>query len=82
MKPICLMVLSAVLAVFASGPVVPAADDAKVVRLAWFPRFSPDGASVLSAHGSWDKKQGGEARLLAAKDGRQRWAFFQSGGSH
>ena len=75
MKPIRLMVLSAALAVVASGPVAPAADDAKVVRLAWFPRFSPDGATVLSAHGSWDKKEGGEARLLAAKDGEMQHVF-------
>jgi WD40 repeat protein len=52
-----------------------AEDDAKVVRLIWFPRFSPDGTLVLSAHGSWVKKEGGEARLLAAKDGAEQHVF-------
>jgi WD40 repeat protein len=76
MKPICLTLLSAALAVLVSGPVASAADsDAKVVRLVWFPRFSPDGALLLSAHGSWDKKEGGEARLLAAKDGAVQCVF-------
>src|SRR5262249_48354736 len=49
--------------------------DAKVVRLVWFPRFSPDGALVLSAHGSWDQKEGGEARLFASKDGAVQHVF-------
>jgi WD40 repeat protein len=77
MKPICLTLLSATLAVVVSGQVAPAADgDAKVVRLVWFPRFSPDGTLLLSAHGSWDKAEGGEARLLAAKDGAVQHVFL------
>jgi WD40 repeat protein len=84
MKPICLALLSAALIVIVSGPVAPAAEDkkappppsdTKVVKRVWFPRFSPDGALVLTAHGGWDKKEGGEARLLAAKDGTVRYVF-------
>lgn len=55
-------------------------NDAKVVRFVWFPRFSPDGTLVLSAHGSWVKKEGGEARLLAAKDGAEQHVFAHSRG--
>jgi WD40 repeat protein len=35
----------------------------KKVRLIWFPRFSPDGKWLIAAHGSWDAKEGGEARV-------------------
>jgi WD40 repeat protein len=76
MKPTCLLLLAAAVAVTAFGPVTPAVgDDAKVVRLAWFPRFSPDGSLVLSAHGSWEVAEGGEARLFAANDGTVRHVF-------
>src|SRR5438477_4454991 len=89
MKPICLALLSAALIVMASDPVVPAANpqkgdkkvappspaNTKVVRRIWFPRFSPDGSLVLTANGGWDKKEGGEARLYAAKDGAVRHVF-------
>ena len=84
MKPICLGVLSA-LTVMAAGATGPAeqqkddkkvkADDQKLVRRIWFPRFSPDGSLVLAAHGGWEKNQGGEARLLAAKDGAVKHVF-------
>ncbi len=86
MKPICLTLVAAVLIAVASGPGVPAAQekkddkkatpgDTKVVKRVWFPRFTPDGATVLTAHGGWDKKEGGEARLFAAKDGAVRHVF-------
>lgn len=87
MKPICLVLLAAALTVIASGPVTPADDkkpekkvtpppgDTKIVRRIWFPRFSPDGTLVLAAHGGWDKKEGGEARLYAAKDGAVQHVF-------
>ena len=52
-----------------------AAQDAKVVKRSWFPRFSPDGTMVLSANGGWDKKDGGEARLFAVKDGAVQHTF-------
>jgi WD40 repeat protein len=42
----------------------------RTVRLVWFPRFSPDGKWLLSANGSWDAKEGGEARLWNAEDGK------------
>lgn len=77
MKPICLAVLAA--AVTAAGAAAPAdpqpAGGGKVVRRAWFPRFSPDGNTVLVACGGWDKKEGGEARLFDAKDGAVKHVF-------
>src|SRR5262245_25466109 len=89
MKPICLVLLSVTLTVIAAGPGVPvAAQDkktdtkaptpqasTKVVKRIWFPRFSPDGTQVLAACGGWDKKEGGEARLFAAKDGAVQHVF-------
>lgn len=74
MKPIRLAPLLAALALLVSAPVAPA-DDAKVVRKIWFPRFSPDGSLVVAAHGGWDKKEGGEARLFTAKDGKVSYVF-------
>ena len=44
----------------------------KVVRLIWFPRFSPDGNWLASAHGSWDGKEGGEVRVWDAKTGKPK----------
>jgi WD40 repeat protein/tetratricopeptide (TPR) repeat protein len=41
----------------------------KLVRLIWFPRFSPDGKWLLTAHGSWETSERGEARLFAVQDG-------------
>jgi WD40 repeat protein len=76
MKAIRPMLLWAALAVVVFGPVTPAtADDEKVVRLVWFPRFSPDGMLLLSAHGSWYQGEGGEARLFAVKDGAVQHVF-------
>jgi WD40 repeat protein len=77
--------LAGALCMIASGAVASAADtkkaddkkgdEAKVVRRIWFPRFSPDGTLVLAAHGGWDRKEGGEALLLSAKDGAIQHVF-------
>jgi WD40 repeat protein len=82
MKAICLTLLVATWAVTVFGPAAPtsagdqkAPDDAKVVRRVWFPRFSPDGTLLLSAHGGWDNQEGGEVRLFAAKDGTLQHVF-------
>ena len=85
MKPTYLALLAGAFCLVASGPVAPAADtnkgddkkgdEAKVVRRIWFPRFSPDGTLVLAAHGGWDRKEGGEALLLSAKDGAIQHVF-------
>jgi WD40 repeat protein len=75
MKPTFLSLLAAALAASASGQPPAAAPDAKPVKLVWFPRFSPDGSQVLTAHGHWDKKDGGEARIFDAKDGTVKHVF-------
>jgi WD40 repeat protein len=50
-------------------------DEKKPVKRIWFPRFSPDGAHVLAAHGGWDKKEGGEVRVFSAADGAVQHIF-------
>ena len=76
MKSNGLTLLSVALAMIVSVPAVRAGDgEEKVVRKIWFPRFSPDGTLVLAAHGGWDKKEGGEARLYSAKDGTVQHVF-------
>lgn len=52
----------------------------KVVRLIWFPRFSYDGKWLLSAHGSWDGKEGGEIRLWDVKTGKPEQVIPQERG--
>jgi WD40 repeat protein len=51
----------------------PPARPAKPVRLVWFPRFSPDGKWLISAHGGWDANEGGEARVLDAETGKEKF---------
>jgi WD40 repeat protein len=79
MKPICLALLSATFTVILADAALPTddkkADEKKVVKRIWFPRFSPDGTQVLAAHGGWDKKEGGEVRLFSAKDGKVEHVF-------
>lgn len=79
------LVIFAVLAVFlaATGyaPAVRAEDPPdKVVRLIWFPRFSPDAKQLLSAHGSWDAKEAGEVRLWNAATGDEEHVIKQPRG--
>ena len=45
----------------------------KAVRLVWFPRFSPDGKWLITAHGSWDENEGGEVRVWEAETGKPRF---------
>ena len=45
----------------------------KVVRLVWFPRFSPDGKWLAAAHGSWEAREGGELRVWDAKTGKPKF---------
>ena len=47
----------------------------KTVRLVWFPRFSPDGKWLASAHGSWDQKEAGEVRLWNAETGKNTFVL-------
>src|SRR5262245_31896161 len=50
------------------------ADD-EVVRLIWFPRFSPDSKWLITAHGSWDGKEGGEVRVWDAASGKPKFVI-------
>lgn len=52
----------------------------KTVRYIWFPRFSPDGKWLLSAHGSWEGAEGGEARMWDAADGKPKHVVKQPRG--
>jgi WD40 repeat protein len=47
----------------------------KAVRLIWFPRFSPDGKWLVTAHGSWDENEGGEVRVWEAETGKPRFVI-------
>jgi WD40 repeat protein len=47
----------------------------KAVRLVWFPRFSPDGKWLITAHGSWDENEGGEVRVWEAETGKPRFVI-------
>jgi len=61
----------------ASLPVIVASARAedKVVRLIWFPRFSPDGKWLASAHGSWDGQEGGEVRVWDSATGKPKFVI-------
>jgi WD40 repeat protein len=65
-----------------SAQPVPQADTAaaKPVSLIWFPRFSPDGKWLLSAHGHWDARQGGEVRMWEAGTGKPKHVIVQPRG--
>lgn len=52
----------------------------KPVSLIWFPRFSPDGKWLLTAHGHWDAKQGGEVRMWEAATGKPKHVIVQPRG--
>ena len=52
----------------------------KNVRLVWFPRFSPNGKWLLSAHGSWDANEGGEVRMWEAATGTAKHVLKQPRG--
>jgi WD40 repeat protein len=45
------------------------------VRLVWFPRFSPDGQWLITAHGSWDAKAGGEVRVWETETGKPKFTI-------
>jgi WD40 repeat protein len=62
-------------------PAALSADDQQVqkagkeVRLVWFPRFSPDGKWLITAHGSWDANEGGEVRVWEAETGKPKFVI-------
>ncbi|MGH7135060.1 MAG: WD40 repeat domain-containing protein, partial [Pirellulales bacterium] len=79
--------LAFAIAVVWSAPAVvraaekPAArQDGKKVRLAWFPKFSPDGKWLLTAQGSWVEKEGGEVRVWHAETGEPKVAVYTDRG--
>jgi WD40 repeat protein len=47
----------------------------KAVRLVWFPRFSPDGKWLITAHGSWEAQEGGEVRVWEAETGKPKFVI-------
>jgi WD40 repeat protein len=47
----------------------------KAVRLVWFPRFSPDGKWLITAHGSWDANEGGEVRVWETETGKPKFVI-------
>jgi serine/threonine-protein kinase len=49
--------------------------DAKSVRLAWFPRYSPDGKWLATAHGHWNANEEGEVRVWDAQTGKPRFVI-------
>ena len=53
---------------------------AKPVSLIWFPRFSTDGKWLLSAHGHWDGRQGGEVRIWEVSTGKPIHVIVQPRG--
>jgi WD40 repeat protein len=40
-------------------------------RMVWFPRFSPDGTKLATAHGNWDQMASGEVRVWEAATGKE-----------
>ncbi|HEY2252564.1 MAG TPA: WD40 repeat domain-containing protein [Planctomycetaceae bacterium] len=55
-----------------------AADDdpaREPVSLAWFPRFSPDGKWLITAHGNWEQGKAGEVRVWEAATGKPRFVI-------
>ncbi|HVX09980.1 MAG TPA: WD40 repeat domain-containing protein [Pirellulales bacterium] len=49
--------------------------DGKIVHLVWFPRFSPDGKWLVTAHGSWNAPEGGEVRVWDAETGEPKFTI-------
>jgi WD40 repeat protein len=47
----------------------------KAVRFVWFPRFSPDGKCLITAHGSWEANEGGEVRVWEAETGKPKFVI-------
>ena len=52
----------------------------KEVKLSWFPRFSPDGKWLLSAHGGWEQGQPGEIRMWDVSTGKAKHVLGHSRG--
>lgn len=66
------MLLCGVLVSACALPVSAAEILPKPVSKAWFPRFSPDGRRVASAHGSWEADAPGEVHVWDAATGDER----------
>jgi WD40 repeat protein len=50
-------------------------NDDKPIRLVWFPRFSPDGKWLITAHGGWNQDEGGEVRVWEVETGKPRFTI-------
>jgi WD40 repeat protein len=68
-----LFVLIAIVAALALAPLVRVQAQDRPVRLVWFPRFSPDGKWLITAHGGWEATEGGEARVWDAETGKEKF---------
>ncbi len=74
------MLLCGALLAVNSLPVGAADAPKKLVTKAWFPRFSPDGHWVVSAHGSWEQHAAGEVHVWDAKTGAEKFMISQPRG--
>jgi WD40 repeat protein len=52
-----------------------AENEDRAVRLVWFPRFSPDGKWLITAHGGWNQDEGGEVRVWDAESGKPKFTI-------
>lgn len=70
----CLLIISAA---FAPSDRLAAGEEqeGKPIRLAWFPRFSPDGNWLITAHGGWNPDEKGEARVWDVETGKPRFVI-------
>jgi WD40 repeat protein len=70
-----ILILAALLVVVPAAGAAEKDNGEKPVRLAWFPRFSPDSKLLLTAHGSWNAAEGGEVRIWNVANGDTRLAI-------
>jgi WD40 repeat protein len=56
---------------FAEEPQAPADPPKRPARMVWFPRFSPDGTKLATAHGNWDQNAVGAVRIWDAATGKE-----------
>lgn len=77
LMPRCVLpILSMMFLTMSAGSVISQQNSGtKTVRLAWFPRFSPDSKLLITAHGSWNSAEGGEVRVWDAATGESKFVI-------